>query len=129
MKLRGTEGFDLGEAWKDGVRAYLGYSVTGFPNMLFHYGPLSPSGFSIGPTAAELQGDWTTDFLLTLRNEGFTRLEPDPAAECAWTEMDIGRASVRERGGKHVCIQVDAVQLQKKQANTENTIKQRNTTR
>src|SRR3546814_9992092 len=46
MKLRGTEGFDLGEAWKDGVRAYLGYSVTGFPNMLFHYGPLSPSGFS-----------------------------------------------------------------------------------
>src|SRR3546814_14273543 len=34
MKLRGPEGFDLGEAWKDGVRAYLGYSVTGFPNML-----------------------------------------------------------------------------------------------
>src|SRR3546814_9127314 len=77
----------LGEAWKDGVRAYLGYSVTGFPNMLFHYGPLSPSGFSNGPTAAELQGDWTTDFLLHLRNEGFTRFEPDPASECAWTEM------------------------------------------
>src|SRR3546814_6191931 len=55
--------------------------------MLFHYGPLSPSGFSNGPTAAELQGDWTTDFLLHLRNEGFTRFEPDPAAECEWTEM------------------------------------------
>src|SRR3546814_7131840 len=58
-----------------------------FPNMLFHYGPLSPSGFSNGPTAAELQGDWTTDFILHLRNEGFTRFEPDPAAECEWTEM------------------------------------------
>src|SRR3546814_14600655 len=45
------------------------------------------SGFSNGPTAAELQGDWTTDFLLHLRNEGFTRFEPDPAAECEWTEM------------------------------------------
>src|SRR3546814_18789346 len=81
----------LFRSWKDGVRAYLGYSVTGFPNMLFHYGPLSPSGFSSGPTAAELQGDWTTDFLLHLRNEGFTRFEPDPAAECEWK---IGRAHV-----------------------------------
>src|SRR3546814_7971024 len=44
MKLRGTEGFDLGEAWKDGVRDYLGYSVTGFTNMRFKYGPLSPIG-------------------------------------------------------------------------------------
>src|SRR3546814_16741013 len=104
MKLRGTEGFDLGEAWKDGVRAYLGYSVTGFPNMLFHYGPLSPSGFSNGPTAAELQGDWTTDFLLHLRNEGFTRFEPDPAAECEWTEM-VDRTSVV--WGKSVAVGVE----------------------
>lgn len=87
MNLRGTEGFDLGEAWKDGVRAYLGNSVSGFPNMLFHYGPLSPSGFSNGPTAAELQGDWTTDFLAHLRSAGITRFEPDPAAECEWTDM------------------------------------------
>lgn len=87
MKLRGTEGFDLGEAWKDGVRAYLGNSVSGFPNMLFLYGPLSPSGFSNGPTAAELQGDWTTDFLIYLRDNGFTRFEPDAAAEREWTEM------------------------------------------
>lgn len=87
MDIRGLQGLSLGEAWTDGVRAYLGNSVCGFPNMIFHYGPLSPSGFSNGPTSAEQQGDWTTGFLVYLRENGFSRFEPDAEAEREWTGM------------------------------------------
>ncbi|HEV7648946.1 MAG TPA: NAD(P)/FAD-dependent oxidoreductase [Actinophytocola sp.] len=38
MKIRGRA-TDLGEAWADGARAYLGMTVPGFPNMFLMYGP------------------------------------------------------------------------------------------
>ena len=87
MNIAGTGGRGLSRAWEDGLRAYLGMAVSGFPNMLFAYGPLSPSGFSNGPTSAEIQGDWICDFMVWLHNEGFDRFEADPQAEAAWTEM------------------------------------------
>src|SRR3546814_6653570 len=53
MNITGREGLPLWQAWEDGVRAYLGMAVSGFPNMLFAYGPLSPSGFANGPRSEE----------------------------------------------------------------------------
>ena len=55
--------------------------------MLFAYGPLSPSGFSNGPTTAEIQGDWICDFLVRLRDEGIVLFDAEPEAETTWTEM------------------------------------------
>src|SRR3546814_7622480 len=45
MNITGRDGLSLSQAWPNGLRAYLGMAVSGFPNMLFAYGPLSPSGF------------------------------------------------------------------------------------
>lgn len=87
MNITGREGLSLSQAWEDGLRAYLGMAVSGFPNMLFAYGPLSPSGFSNGPTSAEIQGDWICDFLVWLRSNGFDHFDADPQAEASWTEM------------------------------------------
>lgn len=87
MNIRGTNSLSLSHAWEDRVRAYLGMAVSGFPNMLFTYGPLSPSGFSNGPTSAEIQGDWICDFLVWMRENGVDLFEADPAAETGWTEM------------------------------------------
>ena len=56
MNIAGRSGLTLGEAWKSEIKAYLGMAVARFPNTLFAYGPLSPSGFSNGPTSAEIQG-------------------------------------------------------------------------
>ena len=87
MNITGRDGLSLSAAWEDGLRAYLGMAVASFPNMLFAYGPLSPSGFSNGPTAAEVQGDWICDFLIWLKDNDIERFEAKPDAEAGWTEM------------------------------------------
>jgi cation diffusion facilitator CzcD-associated flavoprotein CzcO len=87
MNITGGDGLSLSQAWEDGLRAYLGMAVSGFPNMLFAYGPLSPSGFSNGPTSAEIQGDWICDFLVWMRSKGLDLFDADPQAEASWTEM------------------------------------------
>jgi cation diffusion facilitator CzcD-associated flavoprotein CzcO len=39
MKLTGRGGRDLNEAWREGAEAYLGITVSGFPNLFILYGP------------------------------------------------------------------------------------------
>jgi len=39
MGLRGTDGVDLRERWKDGVRTYLGIMIEKYPNLFMVYGP------------------------------------------------------------------------------------------
>lgn len=85
IDIRGRDGRSLAEAWREGVSAYLGYGVHGFPNLAYLYGPLSPSGFANGPTSAEVQGDWVAEFLIWLREHGISRFEPELAASAEWT--------------------------------------------
>jgi cyclohexanone monooxygenase len=86
IEMRGTSGQILREKWADGVAAHLGVATADFPNMLYLYGPQSPSGFCNGPTCAELQGDEIVDLLVHLRDHGFTRVETRPEADQAWRE-------------------------------------------
>lgn len=39
MQIQGRDGLQLHERWKDGAEAYLGMSVSGFPNFFMLYGP------------------------------------------------------------------------------------------
>ena len=39
MTITGRGGRDLRDAWRDGAEAYLGISVTGFPNLFLLDGP------------------------------------------------------------------------------------------
>jgi cation diffusion facilitator CzcD-associated flavoprotein CzcO len=47
MTIRGREGRDLNEAWREGAEAYLGITVAGFPNFFMLYGPNTNSSGSI----------------------------------------------------------------------------------
>lgn len=47
MRITGLEGRDLNTAWRDGAEAYLGITVTGFPNFFMLYGPNTNVGGSI----------------------------------------------------------------------------------
>jgi cyclohexanone monooxygenase len=87
IDLRGTDGRSLGERWAGGVAAQLGLATSGFPNLLYLYGPQSPAGFCNGPTCAEVQGDWVVELLVSLRDAGRTRVEATAAAEQAWREQ------------------------------------------
>lgn len=87
IDLRGRHGETLRDHWADGVRTHLGLSSHGFPNLMFLYGPQSPSGFCNGPTCAELQGDWVVDLLAHLRDRGTTRIEATAEAEEEWRAL------------------------------------------
>lgn len=86
IDIRGLEGLTLKEKWNQGVRTHLGMASAGFPNLLFVYGPQSPSGFCNGPTCAELQGDWVVEFLTHMREAGVSRFEATPTAEQRWKD-------------------------------------------
>ena len=47
MVIKGLNGRDLNEAWRNGAEAYLGITVTGFPNFFMLYGPNTNAPSSI----------------------------------------------------------------------------------
>lgn len=85
IDLRGTDGTLLRDHWADGARAHLGMATAGFPNMLFLYGPQSPSGFCNGPTCAEIQGEMVVETLDHLLRSGHQRIEATPEADEEWS--------------------------------------------
>jgi cation diffusion facilitator CzcD-associated flavoprotein CzcO len=96
IDIRGTDGVSLKEKWASGVRTHLGVATTGFPNMVFIYGPQSPSAFCNGPTCAELQGDWIVELIKYLRGSNRTRIEATTASEEAWRQevLDVANTSL-----------------------------------
>lgn len=86
IDVRGTGGESFGDAFREGTRTALGRATAGFPNILYVYGPQSPSAFCNGPTCAELEGDWVVDCLVHLRDNGLTRIEATPEAEQEWND-------------------------------------------
>lgn len=87
IDLVGASGETLRDHWSEGVLTHLGMASSGFPNLLFVYGPQSPSGFCNGPTCAEVQGDWITELLCHLAEEGIARMEATAEAEHAWRDQ------------------------------------------
>lgn len=86
IDIRGEDGTLLRDKWADGVDAHLGIATAGFPNMIFVYGPQSPSGFAIGPTSAEVQGEMIVELLDHLLSNGYTRIESTKESDLAWSK-------------------------------------------
>jgi cation diffusion facilitator CzcD-associated flavoprotein CzcO len=86
IDIRSTKGESFADVFAAGTRTHLGTATAGFPNLLYVYGPQSPSAFCNGPTCAELQGDWVVQCLEHMRENGLTRIEATPEAEEAWGE-------------------------------------------
>ncbi|KAK4621443.1 Baeyer-Villiger monooxygenase [Fulvia fulva] len=84
MGIKGRNGIDLDEKWKDGVVTNLGMLVNGFPNMFMVYGPQAPTSLSNGPIFLEMQGDYILRILLRQKEEDIESIEADKEAEQAW---------------------------------------------
>ncbi|MBC2640753.1 MULTISPECIES: NAD(P)/FAD-dependent oxidoreductase [unclassified Rhodococcus (in: high G+C Gram-positive bacteria)] len=84
IDVRSTSDASFSEVFRGGARTTLGRATAGFPNILYVYGPQSPSAFCNGPTCAELEGDWVIDCLVYMRENGLTRIEATPEAEEEW---------------------------------------------
>lgn len=85
IDVRGSDGRNLAERWASGVDTTLGLAVSGYPNLLFLYGPQSPAAFCNGPTCAELQSQWVGDLLDHMQDAGLTRVEATEASDLAWS--------------------------------------------
>ncbi|WP_330240164.1 flavin-containing monooxygenase [Streptomyces sp. NBC_00525] len=82
--LHGTEG-TLAESWAGSRRAYLGTSVSGYPNLFLLIGPNLLTGTTAVPTVLEAQLRYVTDALSRLRAGGASAtLDVRPGAEAAY---------------------------------------------
>ena len=86
IDIRGRNGEKLKDHWADGPRAYLGLCTAGFPNLFMITGPGSPSVLSNMPVSIEQHGEFITDAIVHLRDNGLTVMEADQAAEDAWID-------------------------------------------
>ncbi len=86
LNIKGRNGLELNEAWKEGPQTYLGLQIPGFPNLFTITGPQSPSVLTNMPVAIEQHAEWIADCIAYMREQGAERIEPEPSAVRQWGE-------------------------------------------
>ncbi|MFG2983834.1 flavin-containing monooxygenase [Streptomyces sp. NPDC048258] len=81
--LHGTDGRTLDEAWGGRPQAYLGTTVSGFPNLFLLLGPNLLGGSTSAITVLEAQLDYLVSALAHLDRGGHRSLEVHHAAQAA----------------------------------------------
>jgi cation diffusion facilitator CzcD-associated flavoprotein CzcO len=100
MRVTGRGGTQLQQAWRDGAQAYLGITVSGFPNFFMLYGPNTNLGGNSIIYMLEGQIGYVLGALRTLRAHRLAWLDvrPDVQEEFnAWVQS-ASRTSVWESG-------------------------------
>ncbi|MEM7249784.1 MAG: NAD(P)/FAD-dependent oxidoreductase [Pseudomonadota bacterium] len=85
IDIRGVNGEELRDKWRDGPSTFLGIMINGFPNMLMPAGPQSGSASTNYPRGIEIGVNWCTDFLRYLWDHNYIRANATPEAEERWT--------------------------------------------
>jgi cyclohexanone monooxygenase len=96
IDIRGRNGTNLADQWKDGPTTYLGLAIANFPNMYTITGPQSPSVLSNMMVSIEQHVDWLTDLFVTMRDKGRSVIEATQRAQDEWIHhsSDVGNASL-----------------------------------
>ena len=71
----GREGVDLYDAWKNGVEAYLGATVSGFPNFFMLMGPNTGLGHTSQVYMIESQIAYVMDCLKQMKRDGIRAVD------------------------------------------------------
>ncbi|AEF42643.1 flavin-containing monooxygenase [Hoyosella subflava] len=86
MRITGLEDKDLNEAWRDGAEAYLGITISGFPNLFLLYGPNTNLGHNSIILMLEAQINYTLDAIRHLRDAQLSWLDVKPATQNAFNK-------------------------------------------
>src|SRR5437764_8368909 len=83
MTIRGRWGQDLHELWRErgGAEAYLGVTVSGFPNLFILYGPNTNLGHNSIIYMLESQSDYVLEAIQYARSRGATWIDVHPQAQ------------------------------------------------
>jgi cation diffusion facilitator CzcD-associated flavoprotein CzcO len=76
LDVTGRDGIRLSDVWKDGPEAYLGLTVSGFPNLFMLYGPNTNLGHNSITFMLERQGEYIVQALTEMRRRGIVSMEP-----------------------------------------------------
>ena len=85
---------ELRESWPDGAEAYLGMTVSGFPNLFILYGPNTNLGHNSIIFMLECQTRYIVQAIETLRCRGLAYLDVRPEAMAAYNariERELAR--------------------------------------
>lgn len=85
LTVRGRNGALLSAAWKDGAEAYLGITVTGFPNLFMLFGPNTNVPGSV-LYMLECQARYVCQALQTLATSGHRAIDVMPSVMRAWCD-------------------------------------------
>jgi len=101
MAVRGLDGLELNEFWAQRPEAFLGTTITGFPNMFVLYGPNTNHGAGSVPYTLESQFSYILDAARRLKEGGYRYIEVRPEAQQRWRkEMERrSRDTVWTSGG------------------------------
>lgn len=75
MKITGRGGLDLNQVWHDGAEAYLGMTVSGFPNLFIMYGPNTNLGHNSIIYMLESQAQYIMSYMALLQEKNLAYLE------------------------------------------------------
>ncbi len=94
VQIRGRGGLSLAEAWKNGMEAYLGTTVAGFPNFFLLTGPNTGIGHTSLLVMIESQLAYVLDALQRVEQRGLRTVEVKPEVQRAFIE-DLDQRSRR----------------------------------
>jgi cation diffusion facilitator CzcD-associated flavoprotein CzcO len=96
MEIHGLGDRELNAVWGERAEAFLGTTVSGFPNMFVLYGPNTNHGSGSVPYTLESQFNYVLDGIRRLREGGFRWLDLRPETQERW------RAEIAERSADTV---------------------------
>ena len=82
MDIRGEDGRSLKESWEDGVRTYLTFQTSGFPNFFIINGTV----FCNFTRCAEVVADWVGECIDYMDKNGFQKIATPVESENKWTD-------------------------------------------
>jgi cation diffusion facilitator CzcD-associated flavoprotein CzcO len=80
----GTDGRDIMDVWANGIEAYKGTTVAGFPNLFFIAGPNTGLGHTSMVFMIESQIAYVIDALDQLRKNGWASVDVKPEVQTAY---------------------------------------------
>lgn len=101
MRLTGRRGVEIHEIWRDGMSAYLGVTVSGFPNFFILLGPNTGLGHNSVVLMIEAQVHYVMQCLKLMRRQGMAVMEvrPDTQRKFAAQVRDRLSRTVWQAGG------------------------------
>ena len=86
LRILGNKGVDLNETWKNGLHAYLGMTVSGYPNLFLLGGPNSGLGHNSAVFMLEAQMGFIVRSMRFMRDKGFSSMQVRESVETAFND-------------------------------------------